>query len=89
LDLGGVEKKGRQLIIGEKVERETPLLKAIRPETADFRETGIHIALLVGDTHLACFQNAEAKEILDKVLQALTAGAHVAEYVTLAIVERS
>ena len=44
---------------------------------------------LVPHLHLAGFENAVAQEILDKVLQTLPAGLHVAKNFALALVERA
>ena len=39
--------------------------------------------------HLACFKNAVGEEILDKILQTLTAGVHVAQNLSLLLVHRA
>ena len=87
LYLGDVESKLRQFVVGEEVQRQPLFLEGMRPQAADFRETSVEIGRLEVHLHLADFEDAEAQEILNEALQALAAGAHVAQNLALAIVQ--
>ena len=47
LHLGRIEGEGLQLIIREKVESESFLLKTMRPQTADLGKAAVHVAQFI------------------------------------------
>ena len=59
----------------------------MRPQAANFGQTGVEVGRLEVHLHLAGFENAEAQKVLDEVLQALPAGAHVAQDLALPLVQ--
>src|SRR2546425_10095925 len=61
----------------------------MRPQTTDLGEAGVHVAGLVLHLHLAGLKHAEIEEVLDEVLQPLTAGIHIPENFALAFVKGS
>ena len=71
----------------QKVKRQSLFLEAMGPEIADLRDAGVHVAGLVLHAQLAGFQYAVSQEILDEVLQALSAAAHIVQNFTLAFVQ--
>src|ERR1700757_2911280 len=89
LHLGRVEGKGRQLVIGEEVQRQSFGLKSLRPQAADFRETDVQVAGLELHPELSGFENRVIQEVFDEMLQALSAGMHIVEHAALLVVERT
>src|SRR5438105_10636107 len=61
----------------------------MRPQATDLGETRVHVAGLILHLHLAGLEYAEIEEILDEVLQPLTAGIHIPKNFALAFVQGS
>ena len=86
LQLGRIEGKNRQLIVGQKIKRQTFFLKTGGPETADIRQAVVDIRRLVAHLEAAGFERAVSQKILDKLLQPFPAGLHIAQHFALPFV---
>ena len=73
----------------QEVQGETALLKPARPEAANLGETRVHVAFHELHAQFAGFEHAEGQKVLNEVLQALSAGKHVAHHFALAVIQRS
>ena len=88
LDLRRIERKRRQLVVRQKIERKTAFMKTIGPETADFGKAGVHVAFHKQHAQLTRLEDGKSQEVLNEVLQALSAGEHISHDLALAIIER-
>ena len=89
LQLRRIEGKHRQLVIRQKVKRQSLFLKARRPQPAHVREAVVDIARLELHLQAAGFQSAVGQEVLNELLQPLAARLHVAQHFPLARIQRS
>src|SRR5437867_315916 len=61
----------------------------MRPHATDLGKAGVHVAGLVLHLYLTGFKDAETEEVLDEMLQPLSAGIHVPQNFALAFIEGS
>ena len=86
-ELRRIEGKRGQFVVGQKIQRQALLLKSIRPHTADFGQAVVNIAGCELHAQPAGFKSAVGQEILNKLLQPLSAGLHVAKDFLLAFAQ--
>src|SRR5258708_586454 len=88
LQLRRIIGKHRQLVVREKVKRQTFFLKARRPQAAHLRQAIVQVARLEPHLQAASFQSAVGQKILNELLQPLPARLHVAEHFALPRIQR-
>src|SRR3954462_1463291 len=77
LQLRRVERKMRELVVGQKIKSNSFLLKAVRPQPADSRQAIVDVAHLNLHAQPAGLEGAVSQEVLDELLQAFAAVAHI------------
>ena len=89
LDLGRIEWKEPQFVVSQEIQGESALLKTGGPEPANFRKASVHVAFDELHAQFAGFEHTERQEVLNEVLQTLSAGKHIVHHFALARIERS
>src|SRR6202007_1111434 len=86
LQLRRIERKRRQLVVRQKIKRQSFFLKTRRPQAAYVRQAIVDVAHLEAHLQAAGFESAKGEEILNELLQPLAARLHIAQHFPLPLI---